>query len=42
MTNDVGQIKDITIYGRAMSENSMNDVIEESSIILIINFFPLG
>ena len=38
MTKDVSQIKDVTIYGRATSDNSMNVVMGESSIIQIINF----
>ena len=41
MTKDVGQIKDVTMYGRAMSDNSMNVVMEESNIFQIINFFSL-
>jgi len=41
MTKVVGQIKNVTIYGRATPDNSMNVVMEESSIIQIINFFPL-
>jgi len=32
--------KHVTIYGRAMSDNSMN-VMRKSSIIQIINFSPL-
>jgi len=39
MTKDVGQIKNVTIYDQAMSVNSMNDVMGESNIIQIINFF---
>jgi len=38
VTKDVGQIKNVTIYGRAISDNSMNVAMGESSIIQIINF----
>ena len=38
MTKDIGQIKDVTIFGRAMSDNSMNAVMRKSSIIQINNF----
>ena len=41
MTKVVGQIKNVTIYGRATPDNSMNVVMEESSITQIINFFSL-
>ena len=38
VTKDVGQIKDVTIYNRSMSENLMNYVVGESNIIQITNF----
>ena len=41
MINDVGHIKDVTIYGRVVSDNSMNVVMREFNIIQIINFFSL-
>jgi len=39
--NDVGHIKDVTIYGRVVSDNSMNVIMGESSIIQINNFSSL-
>ena len=41
MINDVGHIKDVTIYGRVVSDNSMNVIMGESSIIQINNFSSL-
>ena len=38
---NVGQVKDVTIYDRAMSDNFMNAVMRKSSIIQIINYFSL-
>ena len=38
MTKIVGQVKDVTIYGRPMSENSINVIMEESHILQLINF----
>ena len=38
VTKDVGQIRDATIYGRPMSDNSMNANIEESHTLQFINF----
>jgi len=37
----MGQVKDVTISSRAMSDNSINVVMGESNIIQIINFFSL-
>jgi len=41
VTRDVGHVKDITIYDRAVPDNSMNAVMGESSIIQINNFSSL-
>jgi len=35
---DVGQVKDVTIYGLSISENLKDVVIGESNILPIINF----
>jgi len=41
VSKDVSQIKDVTIYSWAMSDNSMNAVMREYNIIQIINFSSL-
>ena len=41
LIKDVGQIKNVTIYGRAMSDNSINAIMRGSSITQIINFSSL-
>jgi len=38
VTKDVGQIRDATIYGRPMFDNSMNADMEESHTLQFINF----
>ena len=41
MTKDVGQGKDVTIYGRSISKDLRNVVIRDPHILQIINFSSL-
>ena len=41
VTNNVGQGKKVTIYGRSVSENLRNVVMREPHILHIVNFFSL-
>ena len=42
MARDVGQIKNITIYGRSIFENLKNVVMRESNILQIINLASIS
>ena len=42
VARDVGQVKDVTIYDRFISENLKNVVMAESNILQIINFSSLA
>ena len=38
VTKDVGQIKDFTIYGQSISKDLKGIIMEETSVLHIINF----